>query len=178
MIETEISQLEIKVENESKSTLKDKALGFAVDAAANAVYWQPFLALNEMTWMGYSFEESRNARAGHFGLQLIMGRYYCRALDLGRRLLNKPKYNEEVYGIRREKRFFSHVRDFMVDLFSTSVYWGILMIPVLRYLNDFTWEETGINIAFYSIPNAIGVYPFSRFLDWSRRTFNKKQYGG
>jgi hypothetical protein len=171
----EVSQLEVKVKNES---LKDKTLSFIVDTAANAVFWQPFLALNETTWMGYTLEESRNARLGHLGLQIILGRYACKAIDAGRWLLNRGRYNEEKHGTERKKNFFTYLKDFAVDVAITSVYWGALMTPVLKYLNDFSWQEVGKNIALYAIPTALGAYPFGKFLDWSRKTLIPKQYGG
>jgi len=172
-MESEASGLEAKVKNE---TIKERTLSFIVDTAANALFWQPFLAVNELTWMNYSLEESRNARLGHLSLQIILGRYYCKAIDAGRWLLNRGRYNEEKYGTERKKNFFTYLRDFAVDVATTTFYWGALMTPVLRYLNDFSWEEVGKNIALYAIPTALGAYPFGRFLDWSRKTFNPKQY--
>jgi len=165
-------------EIERDLTLLDRAKGFTVDAVTNISFWQPVLVAYESLVLGFEPHEVRNARLGHLGFQIILGGFFGKALDAGRYMFNRPYYDQEVNGIQRKENIFTKTRDFAVDTGTATAYWGTCMVPILRYANDFEWEKVGACILAYTIPTLLGSYPFGKLLNWSRRTFNKKEYGG
>ena len=102
---------------------------WVVDTAANFLYWHPILFVSEITFMGFSLQESLAARTGNFIFALLTGAIYGKAMNLGRYLLNRSYYQETIHGIERKHTWRTQVRDALVDTLTTSIYWNAIMAP-------------------------------------------------
>ena len=154
-----------------KKPFSEKAKGWLVDTVTNTVFWQPITAIAEYGFMGYTLDEMLSARTGNFAFAVTTGAIYCQAINLGRYCFNRGYYNQEIHGVKREKNWFTNIKDYIVDVGTTSVYWNIVMGGWLHYVSDFPWDRVKDAAIDYTALYLLVSWPFGKFLNFARRKF-------
>lgn len=155
----------------AKKNLKEHITSFIIDSSANLLYWQPVLAVSEMSFMDYSFDEMKLARTGNILFAVTTGGVYGKAIDLGRYMLNTEYYDEKMHGANREKNWKTFIKDSAVDTLTTSLYWNAIMVPWLHFVNGMEWERVGHSALQYTAVYAIASAPYGKFFNAFRSLF-------
>lgn len=175
-----IMSLEQEVQQETQSDVSksqkfvEGGKKFLVDTVANVVYWHPVLGISEITFMGYSLDEMISARTGNFIFAVTTGGIYGKAMNLGRKVLNKEYYEELAYGTEREHNWKTFTKDSAVDTLTTSLYWNVVLAPWLHYVSGLSWERVGQAAIAYTVVYAFASAPYGKFLNKFRGMFEKK----
>lgn len=145
---------------------------FLVDVITNVVFWHPLLAFVEFFIFRLSVSELLSARFGNFLFALLMGGVYGRAIDAGRYIFNREYYEETNHQKNRSKRNWkTEVYDAGVDIFTTSIYWGIIMFFWLYYVTQLPLTTVISLLGAYTIVYIFASGFYGKVLNWSRKKF-------
>jgi len=145
---------------------------FIVDTITNILFWHPIFAIIEFFIFKLSIQELITTRAGNLVFALFLGGMYGQAIDLGRYLLNKKYYAETIKNIKRKTtNWKTNLQDTVVDILTTTVFWGGIMSLWMHYVGGIEWTKIGMIMLTTTIIFLFTSGIYGKVLNWSRKKF-------